>query len=244
MLHLESDIGSGAGGFPLTISGVVGEGDGLAGCRASLQIMGNPDVSAILLDVFISLDGHVNSVRAVRIFGGRGDTANVACRQIIRFCGMRAGFVDALYLYSTFNGIAEILNDLIAIGCIGHVGFGGRRSMGDIDDNRESLGVIRPLLVSSAVESKRFLCVLILSQIMCTIIAGQHRIIGVKIRPRIKGHYAHPGKFINREQGVCPIIIDNITERVSFCHRTVIKISRCIMSRIVNALKRDFVCEI
>ena len=116
--------------------------------------------------------------------------------------------------------------------------------MGNIDDNRESLGVIRPLFVSSAVESKRFLCVLILSQIMCTISAGQYRIIGVKIRPRIKGHYAHPGKFINREQVVCPIIIDNITERVSFCHRTVIKISRCIMSRTVNALKRDFVCEI
>ena len=76
MLHLESDIGSGAGGFPLTTSGVVGEGDGLAGCRASLQIMGNPGISAILLDVFIGLDGHVNSVLAVRIFGGRGDTAN------------------------------------------------------------------------------------------------------------------------------------------------------------------------
>ena len=193
MLHLESDIGSGAGGFPLTTSGVVGEGDGLAGCRASLQIMGNPDVSAILLDVFISLDGHVNSVLAVRIFGGRGDTANVACRQRIRFCGMCAGFVDALYLYSIFNGIAEIRNDLLAIGCIGHVGFGGRRSMGDVNIYGSVSGSILPFAqFNIVVPGSRFSCILAVFQIMRTTLNAQPGVVGSQILIGVQCHDADP----------------------------------------------------
>ena len=55
---------------------------------------------------------------------------------------MRVSFVDALYLYSTLGGIVEIRNDLIAVGLGGFVGFGSRLSAGNINDNRESRGII------------------------------------------------------------------------------------------------------